>query len=191
LAEDIFGSTELTPKTEFHASYIYSGKGPFKGMAVQKRIDILVRLAELMVHGTSVRRMYAAIDTQKLIAEHKAAEFAFAHFCERAQRAIGPRQKSILIGDQDDEEAKNMIRQFAEYRQSGTPWAFGLEIKVFVDTVHFVRSHYSRMIQLADTYLFIVSGHFSSRKGWMAKALKEALKDKDLHANSYKLWPNK
>ena len=189
LAKETFGTADLTPETEFHASYIYFGKGPFKGMEPKKRIEILSKLAPLIVHETPVRRMYSAIDTQKLYAEHKAAEFAFAHFCERAQRAIGPKQKSMLIGDLDDAEVKNMIRDFAEYRQSGTPWAYGLEIRVFVDTVHFVRSHYSRMIQLADVYLFIVSGWFGSRRGWMAEALKEALNDKDLHANSYKHWP--
>ncbi|RXG85063.1 DUF3800 domain-containing protein [Bradyrhizobium zhanjiangense] len=189
LAKEIFDSVALTPKTEFHASYIYFGKGPFKGMEPAKRINILSKLAAMIEHGTPVKRVYAAIDTEKLKAQHKAAEFAFAHFCERAQMAIGNKSKSLLIGDLDDQEAKNMISSFSEYRQSGTPWDYGIEMKGFVDTVHFARSHHSRMIQLADVYLFVVAGLYSQRRGFMADELKKALKDKDLHANNYKDWP--
>jgi Protein of unknown function (DUF3800) len=190
LAEELFQSAELTPQTEFHASHIYFGKGPFKGMASEKRIEVIAKLADLIVHGSPVKRVYAAINTEKLYVPEKAAQFAFAHFCERVDRAIGSKSISILIGDQDDQEAKNMIRDFALYRRSGTPWSFGIDIKRLTDTVHFSKSHYSRMIQLADIYVFIVSGKYGSRKGWMADAMKEALKDKDLHANSYKHWPN-
>jgi len=103
--------------------------------------------------------------------------------------AIGSKSKSLLIGDLDDQEAKNMISSFAEYRQTGTPWDYGIEMKGFVDTVHFARSHHSRMIQLADVYLFVVAGRYSQRKGFMADELKKALEDKDLHANNYKDWP--
>jgi hypothetical protein len=190
LAKEVFGSMDLVPTTEFHASYIYYGKGPFKGMPPDKRIDILKTLAGLIQHGTAVKRVYAAIDTEKLVATHKAAEFAFAHFCERTQMAIGQKSKSLLIGDLDDQEAKKMIASFSDYRQSGTPWDFGIEIKGFVDTVHFARSHHSRMIQLADVYVFIVSGYYGERRGFMADELKKALQDTDLHATNYKSWPN-
>jgi hypothetical protein len=33
-----------------------------------------------------------------------------------------------------------------------TPWAHGIEIKTVVDTVHFCKSHHSRLIQLADAF---------------------------------------
>lgn len=189
IAEEVFGSRELTPATEFHASYIYFGKGPFKGLPPQDRIAILARLAELIADEQPVRRMYAAIDTAKLALPAKAAEFAFAHFCERAQMAIGKRNLSLVIGDLDDNEAKNMIRDFARFRAKGTPWSYGIEVSSFVDTVHFAKSHHSRMIQLADTYLFIVSHSYGTRSGWMADLLTKALKDKNLYAHNYKDWP--
>lgn len=189
IAEDVFGSVELTTATEFHASHIYFGKGPFKGMPPKDRIAILARLADLLADGQPVRRMYAAIDTTKLMAAAKAAEFAFAHFCERAQLAIGPKNLSLVIGDLDDNEAKNMIRDFAKFRAKGTPWDYGIEVKSFVDTVHFARSHHSRMIQLADVYVFIVSHQYGTRGGWMADELTKALKDKNLYPHRYKDWP--
>jgi len=64
-AKEIFDSVALTQQTEFHGSYIYFGKGPFKGMEPAKRIDILSKLAAMIEHGTPVKRVYAAIDTEK------------------------------------------------------------------------------------------------------------------------------
>ncbi|MCK1738309.1 DUF3800 domain-containing protein [Bradyrhizobium sp. 138] len=62
-------------------------------------------------------------------------------------------ERTILIGDLDNQEFKNMIADFARYRTKGTPWDWGIKITSIVDSVHFARSHHSRMIQLADIYL--------------------------------------
>jgi hypothetical protein len=160
LSAELFDSIELVPETEFHASY-----------------------------GDFIRRVFAAIDTTKLIAPHKAAEFALAHFCERVQMCVGT-HTCIMIADLDDEQARNMVRDFSRYRAKGTPWAYGIEIKSIVDSVHFCRSHHSRLIQLADVYLYLVTHRWGSRKGDMAKMLSEAVKDKDLFPTNYKVWPN-
>jgi Protein of unknown function (DUF3800) len=66
-----------------------------------------------------------------------------------------------------------------------------MEISSIVDTVHFARSHHSRMIQLADVYLFLVTHRPGARNGWMAEALTEILKYKDLWPHRYKHWPRK
>jgi len=57
LADELFKSADLTPETEFHASYIYFGKGPFKGMTPKDRISLIGRLADLLVEGQPVRRV--------------------------------------------------------------------------------------------------------------------------------------
>lgn len=188
LATEVFGSADLTTSTEFHAMNIYFGKGPFKGMEPLKRIEVLSKLADLIVWDSPVKRIYAAIDTSKLYSPQKAPEFAFAHFCERAQGAIGGENISILIGDADDEESRRMIEAFAEYRQSGTPWAYGIEITRLVDSVHFAHSHHSRMIQLADIYVFTVATALGTRKGWFADKFRDCLQGKNLFPNSYKYW---
>jgi len=189
LADDIFGNQELTPQTEFHASHIYFGKGPFKGMEPAKRISIIERLASILASSTGVRRIYAAINTRKLIAPERAAEFAFAHFCERVQLMTTPRSTSILIGDLEDQQVTSMVRDFARFRVSGTPWHYGVEVKNIVDSVHFAKSHHSRLIQLADIYVFLVSHKFGTRKGFMSDLLRDALKEKDLCPHRYKEWP--
>jgi hypothetical protein len=189
LSAELFDSIDLVPETEFHASFIYRGKGPFKGWTMEKRVETIARLADILTEGNFIRRVFAAIDTTKLKAPQKAAEFAFAHFCERVQMCVGE-QTSIMIGDLDDEQARNMVRDFSRYRAKGTPWAYGIEIKTIVDSIHFCRSHHSRLIQLADVYLYLVTHKWGSRGGDMAKMLCEAVKDKNLFPTNYKVWPN-
>ena len=98
LSKELFNSTELIPATEFHASHIYFGKGSFRGMACADRISILTRLTAILTEGDRIRRVYAAIDTTKLYNSKDAAEFAFAHFCERVQMLVGNEEKTLLIG---------------------------------------------------------------------------------------------
>ena len=191
LAEKTFGHRELIPEAEFHASHIYFGKGPFKGMEPADRINILRELATIIAGAEHVKRIYAAIDTTKLYNGEKAPEFAFAHFCERTQMSLRADEKTLLIGDRDDEQAKAMIADFAKYRSRGTPWDYGIEISGIIDAVHFCQSHHTRMVQLADVYIFIVTHRWGSRKGWMADLLTQSLKGLDLYAHRYKDWPNR
>jgi len=187
LAKELFGSVELKPSTEFHAAFVYHGKGPFKGMQVGQRIEILRRLAEILA-GEDVKRIYSAIDSRKLYVAGKAAEFAFAHFCERVQMLVG-NDHTILIGDLDDESMGDMIQDFSQYRAQGTPWSYGIEIKSIVDSVHFAHSHHSRLIQLADAYLFLLTHSRGDGKGGIANGLAKALEGIGLYAHRYKEWP--
>jgi hypothetical protein len=190
LAEEVFGSTELTPDTEFHCNPLYTGKFPFKGMKIEKRMEILVRLVDILAENPVIKRVYAKVVTSNLQTSKKPHEIAFAFFCERVQMLVNP-ETTILIGDQDDEQVKKMIQDFSRYRASGTFWDYGVKIKNVVDTVHFARSHHSRMLQLADVYLFYITHMYSnSRKGRMAEELRKKLAGKNLHAHRYKVWPS-
>jgi hypothetical protein len=190
IAEQVFGSTELTPDTEFHCKHLYRGHGPFKGRNAEDRIEILVSLVDILAESAVIKRVFAQIVTSRLKgSQKKPHEIAFAFFCERVQMLVGP-QTTILIGDQDDEQVKAMIRDFSRFRANGTFWDYGIKIKNVVDTVHFARSHHSRMIQLADVYMFYVTHMYSnSRRGWMAEKLRERLRGKNLYAHRYKEWP--
>jgi hypothetical protein len=189
LSEEVFDTRDLTPASEFHAAHIYFGKGVFRKMDVERRVDILAQLGRVIAEADGTKRVYAAINTPKLYKAADAPEYAFAHFCERVEMSLERGTKTILIGDQDDQHARAMIADFARYRTNGTPWDFGIQIKGIVDAVHFCRSHHSRMIQLADAYLFLETHGWGSRKGWMADMLRDKLEGVDLHAHRYKDWP--
>lgn len=88
LSVDVFGSADLVQETEFHASYAYYGKGPFKGMDVAQRLDIFRRIGEVLNHRDKIKLVYACINTEKLYVGTNAAEQAFMHFVERVEMAI-------------------------------------------------------------------------------------------------------
>ena len=191
LALEVFESEELSKETEFHASYCYFSKSNFRGMAMEMRASILIRLAQILCSVEGVKKVYAAINTPKLYNSAQAPEIAFAHFVERMERAIPSGSSCLLIGDLDDQQATNMVADFSRFRQRGTPWQYGIDINKVVDSVHFCRSHHSRLLQLADVYMFLVSGNYGNRKGPMAEALAAARKDSgiDLFPDRYKEWP--
>jgi hypothetical protein len=192
LAETVFGSKDLTTSTEFHATDIWHRKGPFKNMDAKQRLDILEALMTILVsHQESLKRVYSEIFTDRLKTDKKPGEIAFSFFCERVQYLMNSlKSTTILIGDQDDENFRKMISDFATYRAKGTFWSYGVEITSVVDTVHFARSHHSRMIQLADYYVFHVSFWTSGKRGWMADEYKKRCAGRLFPlANRYKPWP--
>lgn len=190
LAQATFGSRQLTEQTEFHATKIYSGRGAFKGRPPSERIKLLGDLGLVFAQAEGVKKVYASIDTSKLKFGVDPARMAFAFFCERVQM-VARGGCSLLIGDSDDKASRQMIREFSEYRATGTPWGYGIEIPNLIDAVHFAHSHHSRMIQLADVYLFLSSHSGSGRSGWMAEALSKEMNDREisLWPDRYKDWP--
>jgi hypothetical protein len=154
LARKWFNSAEMTEATEFHAKCIYFGKFPCKGWKPDRRLEVLTALVDVIANNDNIRRLYAKINTTKLKAKDKAAEIAFAMFCERVQLLVGKKSTTLLIGDLDVEKSSATIEEFSKYRIEGTPWEYGTNIPSIVDCVHFAHSHHSRMVQLADVYLF-------------------------------------
>lgn len=189
ISKDVFGSVDLITATEFHAKAIYFSKFPFKGWRPDKRLQTMMRLIDIIVQPDVVRRVYAKINVAKLQLPEKAAEFAFAHFVERVQMLVGKESKTLLIGDMDAEQANQTIREFSQYRIGGTPWEFGRDITSIVDCVHFAHSHHSRMIQLADIYLFAATHRHSGRAGEMADKFTAELATRDIGPHRYKDWP--
>lgn len=165
LSEDIFETSDLLTETEFHASHLYFAKSHFRGMPIEKRLEIFRRLGEILNHRDKIKLVYACINTDKLYSGTNAAEQAFMHFVERVHLSVEKDSCALLIGDLDDQQARNMVSDFSRYRTRGTNSKYGVQIDRVVDSVHFSRSHHSRMIQLADVYLFFLSGMHQPRTG--------------------------
>jgi Protein of unknown function (DUF3800) len=189
LARKWFNSEEMTESTEFHAKCIYFGKFPCKGWKPDRRLEVLTALVDVIANNENIRRVYARINTTKLKAKDKDAEIAFAMFCERVQLLVGKKSTTLLIGDLDGEKSSATIKEFSKYRIGGTPWEYGTHIPSIVDCVHFAHSHHSRMVQLADVYLFAETHKYSGRKGEMADKFSALIKERDLHPHRYKWWP--
>jgi hypothetical protein len=193
LAVEIFGTSEMTPLTEFHAAHIYFGKGAFKGKPAERRIEVLSRLGGIIhdARAQGVGQVYGCANSD-LIHSTDPAKTAFAFFCERVQAFVGGNADTLLIGDLDGEESRQMIRDFSRYRIDGkTPWDYGAPIPSIIDSVHFAHSHHSRLLQLADAYLFLLTRNWGSKTGWMLTSLNKACEGQNLFPDRYKEWPKR
>jgi len=66
ISVETFESADLIPETEFHASHIYFGKGVYKGMAMERRLEIFRKLGEVLNLRDKIKLVYACINTDKL-----------------------------------------------------------------------------------------------------------------------------
>ncbi|WP_247560395.1 hypothetical protein, partial [Bradyrhizobium sp. 138] len=73
LAIELFETADLTPETCFHARLIHFKKGPFGNMDFPERLAVLKGLTEILANAP-VKRVYVAIDYEKLKAKHKIAD---------------------------------------------------------------------------------------------------------------------
>jgi hypothetical protein len=60
--------------------------------------------------------------------------------------ARGRKSQALLIGDLDNEKAVNRaVQNLSVYRADKTKYAYGRKIEHVADTIHFARSHHSRL----------------------------------------------
>ena len=157
LAKQVFGSSLLTTDTEFHAKDIFHGKKNFKGRPFEERIEILDKLLALTARE-NVHSVYSRveIDKVKFVSSASAGEeLTFMYFVEKVDGFL--KQKSsrgMMIGDYDEPNIGPSVANLSKFRANGTNLSYGREITNLVDTVHFAKSHHSRLIQLADVDLY-------------------------------------
>ena len=154
IAVSAFGTARLAKETEFHAAVMLNGRGVWKGKDLGVRIELLKSLALLLGERDLIRRVQVRIDVGKLRSDKDPSELAFMFFVEKANSLLKEeREVGLLIGDFQHEGVVNRVTEkLSDYRANGTPYEFGQGIDALVDTVHFCRSHHSRLLQLADVY---------------------------------------
>jgi hypothetical protein len=194
LAEKYFGSQELTSSTEFHSINIYFRSGNFKRETdVGKRLQVFKELFQVFDSSSSIEKTFVKIIPDNIKYSSKPPErIAFMYLCEQVD-GLMKRLKShtLLIGDRDEERSNSAVNEFLQYRARGTSWGMGQDLERVTDAVYFTHSHHSRMLQLADIYVF------SARVSWGAeltgsiyKDLKTAVRESTIDKHSAcRIWP--
>ena len=195
LAEEAFGTYELTASTEFHAAEIYHRKGNFKDWTeFDSRVQLIGKLAEILSLD-EVKLIDIQINSSLLNAEQSPEEIAFMFLCERANDFVKSKKSlGMLIGDREnDRHAERFASTLSNYRATGTDFEFGRQIQNLVDSVHFTHSHLSRFLQLADVYVWLLQFKNRNRgsKNFRHQAMLNMLKRNciDLSPSKYKEWP--
>jgi hypothetical protein len=154
IARAFYGSELLTRDTEFHATQIMQGKGNFKGRGLDERINLLCQLTTVISDQPDVARIQVRLDPSRMSRDDH-ARIAFMFLVEKVDQYMASlRDTALLIADNDKEFANANVRSLATYRVQGTEFAYGRDITHVADTVHHTDSRHSRLLQLADVYVY-------------------------------------
>ncbi len=193
LSRACFGRSTLSRNTEFHAADIFRGKANFKGVDINKRLEVLKKLVEILSAHNDVGRIFVRLNPSKMHTVDDLERRAFVFLAERIELELRAREDyGVLIGDKDRAKLSTIFAEdLSRYRETSTPYAYGGKLTKLIDTVHFTDSHTSRMLQLADTYVFVKQLCQRDPTTFPGNELvRYAREEMDFgYANRYKIWP--
>jgi len=170
LATRYFHHKARRPGFEFHGSDLFSGRGECKGIVPADRISIYANLLQLLSrHNCAIfirgidkqlHQQRAAANNYSAQHPHKLASmYLFERIDEWLEKQQVDGQESIyglLIADEQKEVDRDIVENFAYWRDRGTQGGYRTrQISFLIDTVHYVPSHDSWLIQLADCVAFL------------------------------------
>lgn len=176
LSKSYFGSPLISRETEFHASDIYHRKKHFKTEKNHsKRLDLLKRLAEIASDDRLDKICVRIEPGAMFMAGDRIPGLAFMYLVERVDAYLTEKDDvGLLIGDR---ESSSVAKEFAEalsaYRSTGTHYEKGCKVERLIDTVHFTESHLSRMLQLADAFIWLFQFHVQFKGQHWGAALNQ------------------
>ena len=195
LSNECFGISTLSKETEFHAAEIFHRKRNFKEWTdIEKRVGVLNNLANILNTEEELAKIFVRIEPAKMITDNNIEDKAFMFFVEKVEQYLRVNKTpGLLIGDRENERvSKQFAETLSKYREHGTSYQFGMELTHLIDTVHFTDSHHSRMLQLADIYVWTLQLCINSNpEAYPQKLIIEHVRENTdlLSPNKYKIWP--
>lgn len=194
LSREYFGTQQLSRDTEFHAKDLYHRKRHFSDWKdVGKRLECLQRLAAIAGDAELVRRIYVRVDPSKMVRSHGWDKDAFMYLVEKVQiDAASQSTECIMVGDLDGEFSESSVSNLSRFRAGGTDFAFSRKIDKIVDSVYFIPSHHSRLLQLADVYTYCLQlNDGPGDDNYPRKKMKDYIRESTnlLKPSRYKEWP--
>lgn len=195
LAVECFGGSALSRETEFHATDIYGRRNNFRRWNdVSRRMDVLKRLFRIIDRRGEVYKISIQIEPAKMLKPTEIEAWAFIFLVERLDQLLAAKGEiGLLIGDYENESITSQAAEkLSMFRDGRTPYFFGQKIAHIVDTVHFSRSHVSRLLQLADLYVWMLQfQHCGSHDQYPGSELIAFLRDETqlLYPDKFKHWP--
>lgn len=155
LSDKHFNTNGRIGKIEFHGYEIRSGKGPFKGMRPENRIEIMQEIITI-IKNNNLSLGYVIIDKMKNKTNKHPHELAFLFMVERVQDYLAVNNcLGLLIADENDDVEQRLIENLDRYKTVSTSWGWRpTKIDNIIDSVHFVASKNNWLIQLADISAF-------------------------------------
>jgi hypothetical protein len=163
IALDYFPREARNSDFEFHGGYIYRGEGYFNALAPADRLQIYNRLIQVIV-DFELPVFVEGIDKRRLKASSANPahpyNLAFLYMVERLEEFLESQQppaNGLICADENRERDRSIISDFDLFKEYGTALGYKpREIKRLLDTVHFVKSQDSRLIQIADCSSYLI-----------------------------------
>jgi hypothetical protein len=191
ISADVFGSPLLEKETEFHGIEVCRAKGNFKGRDFDERLEILRRLLVVAARD-DVCRIRIKINPKYIThSPDSPDEIAFMYFIEQAESLLAEKDSlGMVFGDYDEPVIGKSVASLSQFRRGGTRWARAKGIERIIDTVHFAKSHHSRMIQLADVFLYCTQFHDQINTSPWRKAFEKVIAASGvLNCHKSRTWP--
>lgn len=149
---------------ELHGSPMRSGRGEWKGLPMEKRIQAIKDALGIIAERHPRVRLFASVVDRDAVKHsdmvyHTFEQLAsrFDHFLKREHRK-GNTQRGLAIFDKSTTEKsiQNLARTF---KHDGHTWG---QLRNFSEVPLFLDSEASRLIQLADLVAFAIFRHFEA-----------------------------
>lgn len=190
LAENYFGNAILSPETEFHGKDILQGNRQYKGTPLPERVDLYKSLIDILGGHPEVGRIEIRVEPARMVASDY-QDKAFMFLIEKIEEYMRQCNSiALLIADEDRELANTNVTSLSSYRARGTQFVFGRNIERIVDTIHHTRSHHSRLLQLADLYVYTLAMAEGPHDSYpRSEIVRRARERRILFPTKYKNWP--
>jgi hypothetical protein len=148
----------------------------------------------LLTYFDEVFRVLVRLDVARIDDSLDVEALALMFLIEKVDAfANGRKTQALLIGDLDNEKAVNRaVQNLSVYRADKTKYAYGRKIEHVADTIHFARSHHSRLLQLADVYIWMnqLLARTDQPSDLKRDLIEFVRKQTDITwGHMYKLWP--
>lgn len=193
VSEEFFPGRARDPDYELHGSDLFAGRGECRDLTPAQRVALYGEILDVIVQW-DVSVFVRGIHKQRH--DRRAADrfYTPAHphrlgmmylverideWLEGQQDPNGNKTLGLLVADEQREVDREIVESFASWRRFGTEHGYReRDIDFLIDTVHYVPSHDSWLIQLADCVAYIRNRYARvlRESGWMEQDWSESEK---------------
>jgi Protein of unknown function (DUF3800) len=145
---------------EFHGSHIWGGTHHWAGKTPPELIAAFEDAMSIL-NTCDIDVAFASIDKAALHAKYNGAADANAYrlalqfLLEKVDRNLGSARK-VLVADEAREQQLSAIEMVADMQQWGAGEVPSRPLTTIIDSLHFVRSHASPGVQMADLAAYVI-----------------------------------
>lgn len=150
---------------EFKGYDLYQRDGSFRGVSVADCISVAEELVDLAVENATTFG-YAGVDKRKSNARDHPQVISITFLLERLQPFLRSRnEQALIVADEYNELGDTLIEEYERFKKTGTSWGYAkVKLANVCDSLHYVKSKHSRLLQLCDVLTYITSKYLQARE---------------------------